>query len=167
MKRNATSKTAARPRVTSVPTTLSTTARVLIAAEPEGTPDGFRVDVDGNSWCGWGMGQADLDGVKVFNPRSDLLPCRALRQCLLRWPQAQSAVHGCEPCRPLGVTGGGDHHAERRLLPRQADVMHLHLVNILKDRMGATHMTLFIPASRTGRAASAPTSSENGRGRIR
>jgi gluconolactonase len=42
--------------------------RVLITAEPEGTPDGFRVDVDGNLWCGWGMGHADLDGVKVFNP---------------------------------------------------------------------------------------------------
>jgi gluconolactonase len=42
--------------------------RVLITAEPGGTPDGFRVDVDGNLWCGWGMGRADLDGVKVFNP---------------------------------------------------------------------------------------------------
>jgi len=42
--------------------------RVLITAEPEGTPDGFRVDMDGNLWCGWGMGYADLDGVKVFNP---------------------------------------------------------------------------------------------------
>jgi len=42
--------------------------RVLITADPGGTPDGFRVDVDGNLWCGWGMGSADLDGVKVFNP---------------------------------------------------------------------------------------------------
>ena len=42
--------------------------RILITAEPEGTPDGFRVDMDGNLWCGWGMGRADLDGVKVFNP---------------------------------------------------------------------------------------------------
>jgi len=42
--------------------------RVLIAAEPNGTPDGFRVDMDGNLWCGWGMGNAELDGVKVFNP---------------------------------------------------------------------------------------------------
>ena len=31
------------------------------------TPDGFRVDVDGNLWCGWGMSPT-LDGVKVFNP---------------------------------------------------------------------------------------------------
>jgi gluconolactonase len=43
--------------------------RVLITTEPEGTPDGFRVDVDGNLWCGWGMGSAELDGVKVFNPQ--------------------------------------------------------------------------------------------------
>ena len=34
----------------------------------EGTPDGFRVDVDGNLWCGWGMGTAELDGVRVFDP---------------------------------------------------------------------------------------------------
>jgi len=42
--------------------------RVLIDAGPQGTPDGFRVDVDGNLWCGWGMGEAGLDGVHVFNP---------------------------------------------------------------------------------------------------
>lgn len=41
--------------------------RVLIDAG-EGTPDGFRVDEDGNLWCGWGMGTAELDGVRVFNP---------------------------------------------------------------------------------------------------
>lgn len=42
--------------------------KVLIDAGPGGTPDGFRVDVDGNLWCGWGMGTAELDGVKVFAP---------------------------------------------------------------------------------------------------
>jgi gluconolactonase len=41
--------------------------RVLIRCEPGETPDGFRVDVDGNLWCGWGMGGPGLDGVKVFN----------------------------------------------------------------------------------------------------
>ena len=40
---------------------------VLLEAGP-GTPDGFRVDVDGNLWCGWGMGDPELDGVRVFNP---------------------------------------------------------------------------------------------------
>ena len=33
-----------------------------------GTPDGMRCDVDGNLWCGWGMGAAELDGVRVFAP---------------------------------------------------------------------------------------------------
>ncbi len=41
--------------------------RTFIAAEPGGRPDGFRCDVDGNLWCGWGMG-AQHDGVKIFEP---------------------------------------------------------------------------------------------------
>ncbi|MBM3522558.1 MAG: SMP-30/gluconolactonase/LRE family protein, partial [Alphaproteobacteria bacterium] len=41
--------------------------RTFIDAGP-GTPDGFRVDVDGNLWCGWGMGTPELDGVRVFSP---------------------------------------------------------------------------------------------------
>ncbi len=40
---------------------------VLIDAGQGGTPDGFRVDVDGNLWCGWGMSAAQ-DGVMVFAP---------------------------------------------------------------------------------------------------
>jgi gluconolactonase len=40
---------------------------VLIDAGEGGTPDGFRVDVDGNLWCGWGMSAAQ-DGVMVFAP---------------------------------------------------------------------------------------------------
>jgi gluconolactonase len=46
--------------------------RTLIAAGP-GTPDGFRCDVDGNLWCGWGMGDAALDGVAIFNPDGRLI----------------------------------------------------------------------------------------------
>jgi gluconolactonase len=42
--------------------------KVFIDAGPGGTPDGFRVDVDGNLWCGWGMGDAEKDGVRVFAP---------------------------------------------------------------------------------------------------
>ena len=42
--------------------------RVLIDAGPGGTPDGMRCDVDGNLWCGWGMGNEALDGVHVFAP---------------------------------------------------------------------------------------------------
>jgi gluconolactonase len=50
-----------------------TNRRLLIDAEPNGAPDGFRVDVDGNLWCGWGMGEAGLDGVHVFNPDGRLI----------------------------------------------------------------------------------------------
>jgi len=42
--------------------------RVLIDAGPGGIPDGMRCDVDGNLWCGWGMGTPELDGVMVFAP---------------------------------------------------------------------------------------------------
>ena len=41
--------------------------RVLIDAGA-GTPDGMRCDIDGNLWCGWGMGSAELDGVMIFSP---------------------------------------------------------------------------------------------------
>jgi gluconolactonase len=46
----------------------------LIDAGEHGAPDGFRVDRDGNLWCGWGSGGAPgarsegLDGVRVFDP---------------------------------------------------------------------------------------------------
>jgi gluconolactonase len=40
--------------------------RIFISADG-GTPDGFRVDIHGNLWCGWGMGDPELDGVRVFN----------------------------------------------------------------------------------------------------
>lgn len=35
------------------------------------SPDGFRVDVDGNLWCGTGWGDPDDDGVQVFAPDGD------------------------------------------------------------------------------------------------
>ena len=47
--------------------------RVFLTAEPGGTPDGFRVDVDGNLWMGWGMGSEALDGVNVFNSEAKLI----------------------------------------------------------------------------------------------
>jgi gluconolactonase len=49
-----------------------TRRRSLIDAGP-GTPDGLRVDVDGNLWIGWGMGEEGLDGVAVFNPDGKLI----------------------------------------------------------------------------------------------
>jgi gluconolactonase len=48
-------------------------SRVLVTAQPNGTPDGLRCDVDGNLWVGWGMGAEGLDGVAVFNPDGKLI----------------------------------------------------------------------------------------------
>jgi gluconolactonase len=45
-----------------------TDRRVVVDAGPGGTPDGLRCDVEGNLWCGWGMGTPELDGVMVFAP---------------------------------------------------------------------------------------------------
>ncbi len=61
-----------------------TRPRTFIDAGP-GTPDGFRCDVDGNLWCGWGM-TPELDGVMVFNPAGApigriALPERAANLC--------------------------------------------------------------------------------------
>jgi len=44
--------------------------RRLVDCGP-GTSDGLRCDVDGNLWCGWGMGTEALDGVMVFAPDGD------------------------------------------------------------------------------------------------
>jgi gluconolactonase len=41
--------------------------RAFVTCQADETPDGFRCDVDGNLWCGWGMGEGH-DGVLVFNP---------------------------------------------------------------------------------------------------
>jgi gluconolactonase len=48
-------------------------SRVLVTAEEKGTPDGLRVDVDGNLWVGWGMGAEGLDGVRVINADGKLI----------------------------------------------------------------------------------------------
>ena len=47
--------------------------RPLVTADDGGTPDGLRVDIDGNLWCGWGMGADGLDGVSMFNPDGRLI----------------------------------------------------------------------------------------------
>ncbi|ARP80601.1 gluconolactonase [Bordetella genomosp. 8] len=51
---------------------LLSNSRVLVDAGP-GTPDGFRVDIHGNLWCGWGMGTPELDGVRVFTPEGEAI----------------------------------------------------------------------------------------------
>jgi len=50
-----------------------TNGRTFLTAGNGGTPDGFRVDIDGNLWVGWGMGQEGLDGVSVFNKDGKLI----------------------------------------------------------------------------------------------
>jgi len=43
-----------------------TNSRVVVTCDPGVIADGFRCDIDGNLWCGWGPGE-NLDGVMVFN----------------------------------------------------------------------------------------------------
>src|SRR6266568_5047542 len=45
----------------------------------DGTPDGFRCDVHGNLWCGWGMSEA-LNGVAVFAPDGTMIGHISLRE---------------------------------------------------------------------------------------
>jgi len=47
---------------------------------------GFRIDVDGNLLCGWGMGKPELDGVRVVSPKGEpighiALPERCANLC--------------------------------------------------------------------------------------
>ncbi|APW37093.1 gluconolactonase [Rhodoferax koreense] len=41
--------------------------RVFVQCAEGETPDGFRCDVDGNLWAGWGLGEG-RDGVRIFAP---------------------------------------------------------------------------------------------------
>ena len=43
-----------------------TKRRVFYGCKPGETPDGFRVDIDGNLWCGWGM-TPEYDGIRVLD----------------------------------------------------------------------------------------------------
>jgi gluconolactonase len=90
--------------------------RTFLDAGPGGTPDGFRMDVDGNLWCGWGMGTAELDGVRVFNPAGEPighieLPERCANVCFGgRWRNRlfMAASHGLYALyvNTQGVPGG-------------------------------------------------------------
>ena len=59
--------------------------RVFFTAEGDGMPDGFRCDIDGNLWAGWGGAPGD-DGVRVFAPDATpigriVLPERCANLC--------------------------------------------------------------------------------------
>lgn len=81
-----------------------------------GTPDGFRVDIHGNLWCGWGMGTAELDGVRVFDKTGKpighiALPERAANVCFggrFRNRLFMAASHGLYALyvNTQGVEGG-------------------------------------------------------------
>ena len=89
--------------------------RVLIEAGP-GTPDGFRVDVHGNLWCGWGMGDEELDGVRVFSPAGEAighiaLPERCANLCFGGRARNRLFMASCRSIYSLyvntqGVAGG-------------------------------------------------------------
>ena len=89
--------------------------RVFIQCQPGETPDGFRVDVDGNLWCGWGMTPA-LDGVRVFNaagaPIGHVhLPERAANLCFGGRHRNRLLITGAQSLYSLyvntqGVAGG-------------------------------------------------------------
>ena len=89
--------------------------RVVIDAGV-GTPDGFRVDIEGNLWCGWGMGDPALDGVRVFTPAGEAighigLPERCANLCFGgRWRNRlfMAASHGLYAIyvNTQGVAGG-------------------------------------------------------------
>jgi gluconolactonase len=89
--------------------------RIFIDAGP-GTPDGFRVDIHGNLWCGWGMGDPALDGVRIFNSAGApighiALPERAANLCFggrFRNRLFMAASHGLYSLyvNTQGVAGG-------------------------------------------------------------
>jgi gluconolactonase len=89
--------------------------RVFIDAGA-GTPDGFRVDIEGNLWCGWGMGNAELDGVRVFDKHATpighiALPERCANVCFggrFRNRLFMAASHGLYALyvNTSGIAGG-------------------------------------------------------------
>ena len=54
--------------------------RVFVRCEPGETPDGYRCDIEGNLWCGWGTGEG-RDGVVVFQ-RPGALPEASLESLI-------------------------------------------------------------------------------------
>ncbi len=60
-----------------------------------GTPDGMRCDVDGNLWMGWGMGDAELDGVVIYNPDGKLIGRITSRSAAPTSASAAPSATGC------------------------------------------------------------------------
>ena len=79
--------------------------RVFVSAG-DGTPDGFRCDVHGNLWCGWGMTSSAQRGRRLC-PRRDHdrhhRAARTLRQSVLWRTQAQPPADGRQPVDLFGL----------------------------------------------------------------
>ena len=60
----------------------------------DGTPDGLRIDEDGNLWCGWGGGEG-LDGVRSSPPTP---PLSATSTCPSGAPTSPSAAAPATAC---------------------------------------------------------------------
>ena len=86
--------------------------RTFIQCEDGETPDGFRVDTDGNLWCGWGMGRDGLDGVRVFNasgaPIGHVdLPERVANVAFGGWRRNRLFMAGCRSLYSVFVNTRG------------------------------------------------------------
>ena len=81
--------------------------RVFFAGGGEQAPDGFRCDVDGNLWCGWGGGEG-FDGVRIFAPSG----------------RAIGHIHLPERCANLCF---GDRHRNRLFLAASKSIYSVYV----------------------------------------
>ena len=85
--------------------------RVHIDCGP-GTSDGMRCDEQGNLWCGWGMGDRELDGVMVFAPDGTpigriALPERCANVCFGGRARSRLFMAACQSIYALYVNVAG------------------------------------------------------------
>ena len=89
--------------------------QVWLSYTQPGTPDGMRADIDGNLWCGWGMGREGLDGVSVFNPDGKLigridLPERCANVCFGGQKRNRLFITASQSLYSVYVNTRGAHH---------------------------------------------------------
>jgi gluconolactonase len=82
----------------------------LIDASDQGSPDGFRVDKDGNLWCGWGSNgilqsePTELHGLKVYFPKGK---SEDLDGVMVFSPEGKPLAHIRLPERCANLAFGG------------------------------------------------------------
>ena len=69
----------------------------FITAEPGGTPDVFRLDDDGNLWCGWSMGNARAGTKAPRRSRSLINPGSGYRAARSSGMTGVHSFHGIPP----------------------------------------------------------------------